>query len=38
VSLPRRIGRHATLLLALGLPWIDPVTALHWGLVDDIVG
>ena len=34
VSLPRRIGRHATLLLALGSPWIDAGTALAWGLVD----
>ncbi len=34
VSLPRRIGRHATMLLALGSPWIDAGTALDWGLVD----
>jgi hypothetical protein len=36
VSLPRRIGRHATLLLALGRPTIDAGTALEWGLVDEI--
>jgi len=36
VSLPRRIGRHATMLLALGLPSIDAPTALAWGLVDEI--
>jgi enoyl-CoA hydratase/carnithine racemase len=36
VSLPRRIGRHATLLLALGRPSIDAGTALEWGLVDEI--
>ena len=36
VSLPRRIGRHATLLLALGLPAIDAGTALDWGLVDEL--
>ena len=38
VSLPRRIGRHATLLLALGLEWIDAPTALDWGLVDGLEG
>ena len=38
VSLPRRIGRHATVLLALGLPSIDADTALDWGLVDEIEG
>jgi hypothetical protein len=36
VSLPRRIGRHATMLLALGLPSIDAHTALRWGLVDEV--
>ena len=36
VSLPRRIGRHATLLLALGPGSIDADTALRWGLVDEI--
>ena len=36
VSLPRRIGRHATLLLAVGLREIDARTALAWGLVDEI--
>ncbi len=36
VSLPRRIGRHATVLLALGLPAIDARTALAWGLVDEL--
>ena len=34
VSLPRRIGRHRTLLLALGVDVIDAGTALGWGLVD----
>jgi hypothetical protein len=38
VSLPRRIGRHATMLLAVGLPWIDAATALGWGLVDGLEG
>jgi hypothetical protein len=38
VSLPRRIGRHATMLLAVGLPWIDAETALGWGLVDEVEG
>jgi hypothetical protein len=38
VSLPRRIGRHATMLLAVGLPWIDAATALAWGLVDRLEG
>jgi hypothetical protein len=36
VSLPRRIGRHATMLLALALPGIDADTALAWGLVDEL--
>jgi hypothetical protein len=38
VSLPRRIGRHATMLLALGRSTIDAETALAWGLVDQIEG
>ena len=38
VSLPRRIGRHATMLLAVGLPWIDAELALAWGLVDRLEG
>ncbi len=38
VSLPRRIGRHATALLALGQPVIDAATALDWGLVDELDG
>ncbi len=38
VSLPRRIGRHATLLLAVALAWIDAPTALAWGLVDELEG
>jgi hypothetical protein len=36
VSLPMRIGRHATMLLALGVPSIDAETALDWGLVDEL--
>lgn len=36
VSLPRRIGRHSTALLALGRSTIDVDTALVWGLVDEI--
>ena len=35
VSLPRRIGRHRTLLLALSGEVVDAATALEWGLVDD---
>jgi hypothetical protein len=38
VSLPRRIGRHATMLLAVGLPSINADTALRWGLVDRLEG
>jgi hypothetical protein len=34
VSLPRRIGRHRTALLALTGTAIDAQTALAWGLVD----
>jgi hypothetical protein len=36
VSLPRRIGRHRTAQLALTGRTIDAVTALEWGLVDQI--
>jgi hypothetical protein len=36
VSLPRRIGRHATMLLAVGPPWMDAATALDRGLVDGL--
>jgi enoyl-CoA hydratase len=37
VSLPRRIGRHRTALLALTGRTIDADTALEWGLVDEIL-
>lgn len=37
VSLPRRIGRHRTALLALTTTPIDAATALAWGLVDEVV-
>ena len=37
VSLPRRIGRQRTALLALTAKTIDAPTALRWGLVDEIV-
>ncbi len=36
VSLPRRIGRHRTALLALMGTTIDATTALAWGLIDEI--
>lgn len=36
VSLPRRIGRHRTALLALSAEPVDAVTALEWGLVDSV--
>jgi hypothetical protein len=36
VSLPRRIGRHRTLRLALSAGSIDAGTALGWGLVDEL--
>lgn len=36
VSLPRRIGRHRTALLALSGATIDAPTALRWGLIDSI--
>jgi enoyl-CoA hydratase/carnithine racemase len=35
-SLPRRIGRWRTLLLALSGEPVDAATALAWGLVDDL--
>ena len=38
VSLPRRIGRHRTLLLALAVQSVDAATALDWGLVDEVSG
>jgi hypothetical protein len=38
VSLPRRIGRQRTALLALTAKTIDAPTALRWGLVDEIDG
>ena len=38
VSLPARIGRHATALLALDPSGIDAGTALAWGLVDELEG
>ena len=36
VSLPRRVGRHRTALLALSGTVIDAPTALGWGLVDEL--
>lgn len=36
VSLPRRIGRHATMLLALAQPSLDANEALSIGLVDEV--
>lgn len=36
VSLPARIGRHATALLAMTRQPIDAATALRWGLVDEL--
>jgi len=38
VSLPRRIGRHRTALLALTMQRIDALTARNWGLIDAIAG
>ncbi|HMK12825.1 MAG TPA: enoyl-CoA hydratase/isomerase family protein, partial [Acidimicrobiales bacterium] len=35
-SLPLRVGRQRTALLALTAEPIDPVTALEWGLIDEI--
>ena len=37
VSIPRRIGRRRTALLALTGRAIDAATACEWGLVDDVV-
>ena len=37
VSLPARIGRHRTALLAFTRSPIDAPTALRWGLVDEVV-
>jgi enoyl-CoA hydratase/carnithine racemase len=37
VSIPRRIGVHRTLYLALSGDTLDVDTALAWGLVDDVV-
>jgi hypothetical protein len=36
-SLPPRIGRHRTALLALTGRRIDATTALEWGLIDEVV-
>lgn len=36
VSIPRRIGRHRTALLALSAMRVDVATAAAWGLVDEI--
>jgi enoyl-CoA hydratase/carnithine racemase len=36
VSLPRRIGRQRTALLALTARPVDAATALEWGLVDEV--
>jgi enoyl-CoA hydratase/carnithine racemase len=36
VSLPRRIGRHRTALLALAGLRLDAAAALAWGLVDEV--
>jgi enoyl-CoA hydratase/carnithine racemase len=36
ISLPRRIGRHRTALLALSGKNVDAATALEWGLVDEV--
>ena len=38
VSIPRRIGRHRTLFLALATESVDAATALDWGLVDALDG
>jgi len=38
VSIPRRIGRHRTALLALSGGRIDAVTAADWGLVNQLAG
>jgi enoyl-CoA hydratase/carnithine racemase len=36
VSIPRRIGRQRTLLLALTGMTIDAEVALEWGLIDEV--
>lgn len=36
VSIPARIGRHRTALLALSGAWVDAPLARRWGLVDEI--
>jgi hypothetical protein len=36
VSLPARIGRHRTAVLALTARQLDAATALRWGLVDEL--
>ncbi len=38
VSLPRRIGRQRTALLALGGKRLSARRALEWGLIDEVVG
>jgi enoyl-CoA hydratase/carnithine racemase len=38
VSLPARIGRHRTALLGLTGEPVDALTALAWGLVDEVAG
>jgi enoyl-CoA hydratase/carnithine racemase len=38
VSIPRRIGRHRTLYLALSGSPLDTATATRWGLVDAVTG
>jgi hypothetical protein len=38
VSIPRRIGRHRTLYLALSGSPLDTATAAGWGLVDEVTG
>ena len=38
VSIPRRIGRWRTLLLALSGRPLDAPTAVEWGLVDELAG
>lgn len=37
-SIPRRIGRHRTLYLALSGEDLDSETALAWGLIDELLG
>lgn len=38
VSIPRRVGRQRTALMAITGMEVDAKTALEWGLVDEIVG